>query len=92
MCRYIKGKEKHKNLPDRLVGNDNLVPLLLAQLLSGGIELAGHDFDSLVGFALLLTITPGVSGMHRMGQSIPDGGPGKPTHHGHENEKKPDAE
>lgn len=40
-------------LPDGLVGNDNLVPLLLAQLLSGSIELAGDDLDRLVGLTLL---------------------------------------
>jgi hypothetical protein len=41
------------NSPDGLVGNDNLCPLLLGQLLGGGIELTGDDLDGLVGFALL---------------------------------------
>lgn len=40
-------------LPDGLVGNDNLSPLLLAQLLSGSVELAGDDLNSLVGLTLL---------------------------------------
>lgn len=39
--------------PNGLVGNDNLSPLLLAQLLGGGVELTGDDLDGLVGLALL---------------------------------------
>jgi hypothetical protein len=39
--------------PDRLVGNDDLSPLLLGQLLGGGVELTGNDLDGLVGLTLL---------------------------------------
>jgi hypothetical protein len=39
--------------PDGLVGNDDLGPLLLGQLLGGGVELTGNDLDSLVGLTLL---------------------------------------
>lgn len=45
--------EGEGGLPDGLVGNDNLSPLLLAQLLSGSVELAGDNLDSLVGITLL---------------------------------------
>lgn len=41
------------NGPDGLVGDDNLSPLLLGQLLGGGVELTGDDLDGLVGLALL---------------------------------------
>ena len=39
--------------PNGLVGDDNLGPLLLAQLLGGGVELASDNLDGLVGLALL---------------------------------------
>lgn len=48
-------------IPDGLVGDDNLSPLLLAQLLSGSVELAGNDLDGLVGLTLLYK--SGVSGI-----------------------------
>lgn len=41
------------NSPDRLVGNDDLVPLLCAQLLGGSVKLTGDDLDGLVGLTLL---------------------------------------
>jgi hypothetical protein len=41
-------------LPDGLVGDDNLSPLLLAQLLSGSVELTSDDLNGLVGLTLLL--------------------------------------
>jgi hypothetical protein len=41
-------------LPDGLVGDDNLSPLLLAQLLGGSVELASDDLNGLVGLTLLL--------------------------------------
>lgn len=51
------------SLPDGLVGNDNLGPLLLAQHLGGGVELAGDDLESLVGLTLLcICKSSGVSG------------------------------
>ena len=40
-------------VPDGLVGNDDLGPLLLGELLGGGVELAGYDFDGLVCFTFL---------------------------------------
>jgi hypothetical protein len=40
-------------IPDGLVGDDDLVPLLLAQLLGDSVELAGNDLDGLVGLTLL---------------------------------------
>lgn len=43
-------------VPDGLVGNDDLGPLLLGELLGGSVELAGNDFDGLVGFTLLLGV------------------------------------
>lgn len=46
-------QNKERFLPDRLIGDNNLSPLLLAQLSSGSIELAGHDLDSLVGLTFL---------------------------------------
>lgn len=42
--------------PDGLVGDDNLGPLLLGELLGGGVELAGDDGDGAVGLALLQTV------------------------------------
>lgn len=42
-----------KFIPDGLVGNDDLVPLLLGELLGGGVQLASDDIDGLVGFPLL---------------------------------------
>lgn len=39
--------------PDGLVSDDNLSPLLLAELLGGSVELASDDVDGLVGLALL---------------------------------------
>lgn len=45
--------EAKEALPNGLVGNDNLGPLLLAQLLGGSVELAGDDFNGLVGITLL---------------------------------------
>jgi hypothetical protein len=42
-----------KFIPDGLVGNDNLVPLLSAKFLGGSVKLAGHDLDGLVGLTLL---------------------------------------
>ena len=39
--------------PDRLVSDDNLGPLLLGELLGGGVELTGDDGDGAVGLALL---------------------------------------
>lgn len=40
-------------LPDGLVGNDNLSPLLLGELGGDGVELVGNDIEGLVGLALL---------------------------------------
>lgn len=50
--------------PDRLVGNDNLSPLLFGELLGGSIELTGDNVDGLVGLALLYDwqMESGVSG------------------------------
>lgn len=50
--------------PDGLVGNNNLSPLLLGELLGGSVELAGNDVDGLVGLALLYDwqMESGVSG------------------------------
>ena len=42
-----------KFIPDGLVGNDDLFPLLLAELLGDSVELAGDDLDGLVGLTLL---------------------------------------
>lgn len=41
------------NSPDGLVGNNDLRPLLLGQLLGGGVELTGNDLNGLVGLPLL---------------------------------------
>lgn len=49
-----------EHIPDGLVGNDDLSPLLLAQLLSAGIELSGDNVDGLVGFPLLWDVSEGV--------------------------------
>jgi hypothetical protein len=53
----VSNKHKYSRrrnlLPDGLVGNDNLGPLLLAQLLGGSVELVGNDLDGLVGLTLL---------------------------------------
>lgn len=50
-------------LPDGLVGDDNLGPLVLAQDLGGSVELAGDDLDGLVGLTLLyICKRSGVSG------------------------------
>lgn len=40
-------------IPDGLVGDDNLVPLLRAELLGGSVELASDDLNGLVGLTLL---------------------------------------
>ena len=40
-------------IPDGLVGDDNLSPLFLGELLGSGVELPGHDLDGLVGITLL---------------------------------------
>lgn len=42
-----------ENIPDRLVGNDNLSPLVLGQDASDGVELTGHDVEGLVGLTVL---------------------------------------
>lgn len=55
-------KQWGKFIPDGLVGNDDLLPLLCAQLLGGSVELAGDDLDGLVGLTLLHKKS-GVSGM-----------------------------
>lgn len=47
-------------IPDGLVGDDDLSPLLLVQLLGGSVELAGNDLNGLVGLTLLQK--SGVSG------------------------------
>lgn len=39
--------------PDGFVGDDNLGPLLLGELLGGGVELTGDDVDGAVGLTLL---------------------------------------
>lgn len=41
------------HVPDGLVGDDDLSPLLLGELLGGGVELPGDDVDGLVGLTLL---------------------------------------
>lgn len=43
-------------IPDGLVSNDDLVPLLFGQLLSGSVELAGDNVDGLAGLTLLHAI------------------------------------
>ena len=51
------------SLPDGLVGDDDLVPLLLAELLGNSVQLAGDNLDGLIGFTLLfITKESGVSG------------------------------
>lgn len=40
-------------LPDGLVGNDDLGPILLGQLGSDGVQLLGDNIDSLASFTLL---------------------------------------
>ena len=40
-------------LPDRLIGDDDLGPLLLGEDLGNSIELSGHNVDSLVGLTFL---------------------------------------
>jgi hypothetical protein len=40
-------------LPDRLIGNHDLGPLVLGQNVGDGVELPCHDVDGLVGFTLL---------------------------------------
>lgn len=42
------------DVPDGFVGNHHLGPLLFGELGGRGVELAGDDLDSLVGFAFLL--------------------------------------
>lgn len=42
-----------KGIPDGLVGNDDLGPLVLAQDLGNGTELPSDDLDGLSGFTLL---------------------------------------
>lgn len=44
------------NVPDGLVGNDNLSPLLLGELLGSSVELAGHNLKGLVGLTLLCCV------------------------------------
>lgn len=44
-------------VPDGLVGDDNLGPLLLGELLGDGVELAGDDVDGLASLALLSGIS-----------------------------------
>jgi hypothetical protein len=56
-------KQMGKFIPDRLVGNDNLVPLLCAQLLGDSVKLAGDNLDGLVALTLLHKKS-GVSGMY----------------------------
>lgn len=48
MLRRVDG-----GLPDGLVGDHHLGPLLLGELGGGGVELAGDDLDGLVGFPFL---------------------------------------
>lgn len=60
MVKVSNYTQKHSSssgnglLPDGLVGNDNVGPLLLAQLLGGSIELTGDNINGLVGLTLLL--------------------------------------
>lgn len=50
ICRgWLNGRGG--NVPDGLIGNDNLRPVL--DLVGNGLELRGHDLDGLAGFALL---------------------------------------
>jgi hypothetical protein len=56
-------KQMGKFIPDGLVGNDDLVPLLCAQLLGGSVKLAGDNLDGLVALTLLHKKS-GVSGMY----------------------------
>lgn len=42
-----------ENLPDGLVGDNNLSPLLLGELLGNSVELLGDNVDGLVGLTLL---------------------------------------
>ena len=51
-CRREAGHSE-KDVPDRLVGNDNLRPVL--NLLCDGLKLARDDLDGLVGLSLLFT-------------------------------------
>lgn len=44
------------SLPDRLVSNDDLGPLVLSQEFGDGVKLACDDVDGLVGFALLFVV------------------------------------
>lgn len=50
-----RGRQR-ENVPDGLVGDDNLSPLLLGELLGSSVELAGHDLKGLVGLTLLLMV------------------------------------
>ena len=52
----LVGLRVHRDVPDGLIGNDDLGPLLLGELLGGGVELAGYDFDGLVCFTLLWSV------------------------------------
>jgi hypothetical protein len=43
--------------PDRLVGNDDLLPLLLGELLGDGSKLPSNDVDGLAGLTLLCSVS-----------------------------------
>jgi hypothetical protein len=60
---YLYRSKWGKFIPDGLVGNDDLVPLLCAQLLGDSVKLAGDNLDGLVGLTLLHK-NSGVSGMY----------------------------
>ena len=50
-CRHTRGQG---SLPDGLVGDDNLSPLLLGELLGSSVELPGDNVNGLVALTLLL--------------------------------------
>ena len=49
---YPKWIVKNGDIPDGLVGDDDLGPVL--HFVGDGLELRGHDFDGLASLALLL--------------------------------------